>query len=121
MNDVNYLKQNGIDADKSIGELGEDMYKEMLELFLSEIADKVNKLRDCLVNNNMKDYSTYVHGIKGESAYLGFTELVRQALEHQNKSTEGDTNYISQNYATLVQEIQRVINVVCVFLGRVSA
>ena len=121
MNDINYLKQNGIDGEKTIANLGEDMYKELLEMFLNGIVDKVNKLRESLINNNMKDYSTYVHAIKGECAYLGCTELVNQALEHQNKSSENDINYITQNYPTLVNEIQRVINVICVYLGKIKS
>ena len=118
MNDLNFLKNNKIDVDKSVNELGLDMYNELLGVFLTEIFDKVNKLQTSLQTNNMQDYSTYVHGIKGESLYLGFTELARQALEHQTMSEQGNFEYIKNNFIPLITEISRVIKVARIYLGK---
>lgn len=118
MNDLNFLKNNKIDVDKSVNELGLDMYNELLGVFLTEIFDKVNKLQTSLQTNNMQDYSTYVHGIKGESLYLGFTDLANIALTHQTKSGEGDVNYINSDYNNLIAEIGRIIKVLRIYLGR---
>lgn len=118
MNDLNFLKNNKINVDKSISELGLDMYNELLGVFLNEIFEKVNKLNTALQVNNMNDYATYVHGIKGESLYLGFTDLANISLTHQTKSQEGDINYIRSDYNNLIAEIGRIIKVLRIYLGR---
>ena len=118
MKDVNFLRNNKIDVDKSVSELGLDMYNELVEVFLNEIVDRVNKLNTSLNNNNMLDYSTYVHAIKGESLYLGFTDLANMSLIHQTKSGEGDIEYIKKDYDNLINEICRIIKVVRIYLGR---
>ena len=118
MNDINFLKANGVDIETSINALGLDLYNETLGIFLDEIMDKINKLQNSLLTNNLKDYATYVHAIKGESSYLGFTELTKQSLEHQLKSQEGDIEYIKNNYTSLITELSRVIKVSRIYLGK---
>ena len=118
MNDENFLKANGVDTESSLDTFGEDLYKESLGIFLDEIIDKIKKLQECLMTNNIKDYTTYVHGIKGESLYLGFKELASQALTHQQKGEIGDIEYIRNNFVPLVTEISRVIKVGKIYLGR---
>lgn len=117
MNNIEFLRANGVDIENSVNTLGLDLYNETLNVFLSEIVDKTNKLKECLMANNMKDYATYVHAIKGECSYLGFTELTKQALDHQLKSQAGDAEYIRNNYVTLLTEIGRVIKVARIYLG----
>ena len=118
MGDINFLRANGVDTTSSIEVFGEDTYKEVLEVFLREVVEKVSKLNESLLNKNLQDYATYVHAIKGESSYLGFTELVRQATEHQKKAQAGDVNYITTNYLNLVNEVNRIINVAKTYLGK---
>ena len=118
MNDINYLINNGINASDIISNLGIDTFKEVMGMFLDEINEKVNKLRDSLISGNLQDYATYVHGIKGEANYLGFKKLTELAYSHQLKSQEGDIEYIKNNYLILLNEIARVINVSKVYLGR---
>jgi len=118
MKDVNFLKANGVDIESSVNTLGIETYNEVLDVFLTEIIDKVNKLRDCLMTNNLKDYATYVHAIKSESQYLGFNELSKMALDHQLKSQEGNIEFITNNYVPLITEISRVIKVGRVYFGK---
>ena len=118
MNDINFLKANGVETDETINSLGISTYNEVLDMFLSEINDKVNKLQECLVTKNMADYATYVHGIKGEAHYLGFTKLVELALDHQLRSQEGNFEYVNSKFNELVQEIARVIKVSRIYLGK---
>ncbi len=117
MYDVNFLKNNKINADKCISELGLNTYNELLHVFLKEIIDMVNNLNKSLCSNNMQDYSTYVHGIKGESLYLGFKDLASRALTHQEKSAAGDIEYIKKDYDNLINEICRIIKVLRIYLG----
>ena len=109
MNDVNFLKANGVDIESSVNTFGVE---------LDEIIDKIHKLQECLQTGNIKDYTTYVHAIKGESLYLGFKDLANLALTHQQKGEINDVVYITNNFVPLITEIGRVIKVGKIYLGR---
>lgn len=118
MNDLNFLRANGVNVEESVNTLGIETYNEVLNMFLDEIVDKVNKLQENLINKNMVDYATYVHAIKGEAHYLGFDKLVNLALDHQLRSQENNCDYIQENFNELIQEIARVIKVSKIYLGK---
>ncbi len=118
MNDLNFLRANGVNVEESVNTLGIETYNEVLNMFLDEIVDKVNKLQENLINKNMGDYATYVHAIKGEANYLGFDKLVNMALDHQLRSQENNYDYIQENFNGLIQEIARVIKVSKIYLGK---
>lgn len=118
MHNKEFLKVNGVDTENSLDSFGEETYIEILTIFVNDINDRINKMNEALKNNNLKDYSTYVHAIKGESGYLGFSELARQTLEHQLKAEVLDTEYIRNNYQILINEIARVIKVSKIYLGQ---
>ena len=118
MNDLNFLIANGVNVEQSVNTLGIETYHEVLDMFLSEIVDKVNKLQECIINKDMPNYATYVHAIKGEAHYLGFDKLVEMALDHQLKSQEGNLEYIQSSFNGLIQEIARVIKVSKIYLGK---
>ena len=118
MNDISFLKNNKIDVDKCISELGIETYNELMGVFLDEIMDRINKINESYTNHNLNDYSTYVHAVKGESLYLGFKDLANITLIHQTKADEGDFDYISKDYNNLIDEICRVIKIVRIYLGR---
>lgn len=113
-----FLKVNGVDVENSLDSFGEDTYIEILTIFVNDINDRVNKMNESLNNNNLKDYATYVHAIKGESGYLGFGELARQTLEHQLKAESQDLDFIKNNYQALLNEIARVIKVSKIYIGQ---
>ena len=118
MNDINFLKANGVDIESSVNTFGVELYNESLGIFLDEIMDKIHKLQECLQTGNIKDYTTYVHAIKGESLYLGFKDLASLALTHQQKGEINDLVYITNNFVPLITEIGRVIKVGKIYLGR---
>ena len=113
-----FLKVNGVDTVSSIDSFGEDTYKEILTVFVDEINDRINKLNESLNTNNLKDYATYVHAIKGESGYLGFTALAKITLDHQLKAEANDIEFIKNNYQALMNELARVIRVSKIYLGQ---
>ena len=82
------------------------------------IDEKLAKMNESLSSNNLKDYATYVHAIKGESGYLGFSELAKQTLNHQLSAEKGDIDFIRNNYQSLINEIARVIKVSRIYLGQ---
>ena len=112
MHTEEYLKENGIDIEQSLGLLGDlETYDDILQEFLDHIEERRTKLHDCLNNSDMENYEIEVHALKSDSKYLGFTSLANMALEHQNKSHDGDVEYVSSHYDELSDEVTKFIDI----------
>lgn len=110
---MDFLRDNGIDIDSAIEILGDiDMVDETLDDFLVEMEDRMPLIEEYKNNNDMENYAILVHAIKGDSKYLGFTKLAELSYNHQMKAQENDSNYISNNYDELVNEINKIIKIV---------
>ncbi len=118
MKDVNFLKNNDIDVDEGLNILGDmEMYNDTLKDFLDVSTDRLVNLKKYYEDGDMANYRIEVHALKGDSKYLGFHLLADMALEHQLKSEDNDINYIKSHYNELIDEYNRIINVVSEYLG----
>lgn len=118
MQDINLLKNNGIDVDSGIDILGDlDTYNEILADFLEASGERMLKLEEYKNAMDMKNYAIEVHALKGDSKYLGFTKLADISLAHQLKSEENNIDYVNNHYNELVNEANRIINVVNDYLN----
>ena len=88
------------------------MYNETLEEFLSNINERINKLNDFKISEDMSNYAIEVHALKSDSKYLGFTKLAEFAFEHEMKSKENDINYINKNYEELINELNCILEII---------
>ncbi len=117
-NNIEYLKQNGVDIDKSLELLGDiNTYNDLLKEFMATIKDKVNNLYRYKNNNDLVNYAILVHSLKSDSRYLGFTKLADIALNHELKSKENDLTYINNNFNLLLNEVREVINIANKYLN----
>ena len=118
MRDLNFLIGNGIDANTSLELLGDiRTYNEALTDFLYSIKEKLMKIQNYRNKNDMKNYSIFVHSLKSDSKYLGFTTLSKMAYQHEIASKDNDINYIQNNYNQLIIEAIRVAKVVQEYLN----
>ena len=69
------------------------------------------------VENNMKDYSIDVHVLKSDSKYLGFKKLAELSYEHELKSKEDDVQYINKHHDELMNEYNRIKNIIYKYLS----
>ena len=116
--DTDYLKEKGIDVDSSLELLGDmEMYEETLNAFLEENKTRIPRIKENKENGNMKDYSIDVHALKSDSKYLGFTKLAELSYNHELKSKEDDKEYVNKHYDELMNETNRIINIVKRYLG----
>lgn len=114
----NILINEGIDVDTGIEILGDiEIYNETLGDFLEEMKERLPKIEEYKNNNDMENYAILVHAMKGDSKYLGFTKLAELSLNHQLKSQENDYQYIRNNYEELINEANRIIEVVNNYLN----
>ncbi len=115
---IDYLKQNNIDIDKSLELLGDiNTYNDLLKEFMATIKDKVNNLYRYKNNNDLDNYAVLVHSLKSDSRYLGFTKLADIALQHELKSKENDLTYLNNNFNLLFNEVKEVVNIISKYLN----
>ena len=119
MLNVEYLKENGVNIDKSL-ELFGDMatYNSTVGDFLVGVSAKVPKLIKYKGDNDMNNYSIYAHSIKADARYFGFTKLEEIAYNHEQKSKEGDLYFIQSDFDNLINEIDRVSKVIKEYLEK---
>lgn len=114
---MEFLKENGIDIDKSLELLGDiETYNEILNDFYSEINEKLTNLENYKNDNDMENYSILVHSLKGECKYLGFNTLADICYNHQLKSEENDNKYIDNDFVNLINEANKIIDIVKKYL-----
>ena len=110
MRDIKFLEDNGVDVKKSLELFGDsNTYNETIGEFLVGIHTKINQLIKCLNGKDMANYAIYVHSMKSDAKYFGFTKLAEMAYEHELKSKDGDFSYISTHINDLINETNKTI------------
>ncbi len=64
----------------------------------------------------MKDYFIDVHALKSDSKYLGFKKLAELSYEHELKSKENDSEYATLHFKELMDEYDRIKNVITKYM-----
>lgn len=121
MMDINFLKANNVDVNKSLELFGDiETYNNTIGDFLIGAKDKLPKLEMYKNNKDMANYTIYAHSLKSDAKYFGFTRLAELAYEHEMKAKEGDFSYVYENFDILKQEANRMIEVVKRYLEQDS-
>lgn len=117
MKDIKFLSQNGVDVEKSLelfGDIG--TYNDTIGDFLVGAKEKLAKLEVYKNAKDMVNYEIYVHSLKSDAKYFGFTKLAEIAYDQELKSKAGDIYYIYEHYNELVSEVSRTIHIVKEYL-----
>ena len=117
-NNINYLKENGINISSSLELLGDiKTYNEILKEYVNGINEKITNLTNFKNNNDMENYAILVHSLKSESRYLGFDKLADICLQHELKSKENDATYVNNNFNILLTELNNILEIVKQYLN----
>lgn len=109
MKDINYLKQNGVDINKSLELFGDiETYNETLTEFKNAIDGKLEQIKKYYEEGDMPNYAIYVHSLKSDCKYFGFLKLASMAYDHEMKSKGNDMAYIKKHYQELIDEANKV-------------
>lgn len=112
MNDVNILKNNGVNLEASLEYLGDmELYNETLGEFLSLVNGKMDDLAKFKDAHDMENYAISAHSLKSDARYLGFTTLGEIALAHEMAGKEGREDFVIANFDSFMNETKRMINV----------
>ena len=118
MNDIEYLKSNGVDVDSGIEYLGDlESYEETMQEFLRLSNDKVEKLKEYKDADDLENYSIYSHSVKADARFLGFLKLSEVALAHETQAKAGNKEFIDANFDNFVSEIEKYKTISTNYLG----
>ena len=110
MRDIKFLKENGVDIDKSLELFGDsNTYNETIGEFLVGIHTKIGELIKFMNSGDAANYSVYAHSLKSDAKYFGFTKLADMAYIHEMKSKSGDLYYITSHINELIKETNNAI------------
>ncbi len=119
MKDVNLLINNGVDVNASLELFGDiDTYNETLEDFLNTVDEKIGNMTKYKEESDMKNYAILVHSLKSDARYLGFTKLAELSYNHEMQSKANNDIYVYDNYDELINEANRIIDLVREYLGK---
>ena len=118
MKDKTILLNNGVDVDASLELFGDmETYNETLNDFLESVFEKLEEIKKYKEAKDMPNYAILVHSLKSDSKYLGFTKLAELSYQHELESKANNLEFVLEHYDELVNEANRVINVVQKYLG----
>lgn len=118
MNDVDFLKNNGVNVDQSLELLGDiEMYNETMNDFLGEVEDKLAKLDQYKQAGDMPNYAIEVHSLKSDAKYLGFVTLADLSYQSELKSKANDTVFVNDNHDNVMNEARKMIKLSKMYLG----
>ena len=115
---INYLKNNGVDLEKSLELLGDmEMFDMTLKDFFDTAFDRWKSILECKEKNDLESYAILVHSLKSDSKYLGFMRLSEIAYEHELKSKDKDLGFINRHFKELGDEFNRVLLIIKNYLN----
>ncbi|MEG0909751.1 MAG: response regulator [Bacilli bacterium] len=119
MKDINILKENGVNVAASLELFGDmETYNETLNDFLESVDQKLSDIKKYKEQEDMPNYAILVHSLKSDSKYLGFTKLADLSYQHELESKNSNIQFVNVNYEALVEEANKMINLVKKYLGQ---
>lgn len=110
MKSIRFLKENGVDVDKSIELFGDlDLYNSTMNDFLESIDGKLEKLKTFKEINEIENYAIFAHSVKSDARYLGFVSVADIALKHEMAGKEDNQKFIMDNYEELIESVNNMI------------
>ena len=118
MKDIEFLKSNGVDIDKSLEIFGDiNTYNDTIGEFLTGVDEKIKKLAKYKNNNDMQNYAIFVHSLKSDAKYFGFTSLADAAYAQELKAKANDSYYITEHFKELETLVSKAKNLVKEYLS----
>ena len=112
MNDVNILKNNGVNLEASLEYLGDmETYNDTLKEFLDLVDGKLGELQKYKDTHDMENYGIQAHSLKSDARYLGFTNVGEIALSHEMAGKEGREDFVVQNYDAFIAAVNNMVRV----------
>ncbi len=104
------LKACGIDLNNGLGHIHNDFeqYLELAKMFVSQVENTMGQLQVFMEQEDSKNYKIYVHGLKGNAATLGATELADIAKQHEDAAKNEDITFVREHFNVLLEKVNKV-------------
>ena len=110
---INFLKQNNVDVDKGLENMMDiETYDEILNDFYENVPEDMKKIENYKNAGDMPNYAILVHALKSNARSFGFTDLGEMAYAHELESKAGNTNYVNENYQSLVDKVNETLDII---------
>lgn len=117
MKSIEFLKNNGVDVDKSLELFGDmEIYNETMQDYLDSIEEKKSNLERYKNQSSWANYAIYAHSIKSDARYLGFTQTAEIALQHEMAGKESNQHFIEKDYNHLINETNEMTRIIKEYL-----
>lgn len=110
---INFLKENNVDVLSGIENMMDfETYNDILNDFYDSLKDELKKIDDYKNSSDMANYAILVHALKSNARSFGFNKLGEIAYNHEMSSKACDVNYVNDHYHELVDEANRVYDII---------
>ncbi len=114
-----YLESQGVDVDHGLELLGDmETYEMILDEFLNNIDERLNKLTTTLEQKDMPNFAIEVHALKSDAKYLGCMTLADIAYKYEMASKENNIGEVEAGFAGLKEETEKVVKIIKNYLGK---
>ena len=105
-------KKTHIDRDKGVRYLGgnADDYEEILQVYLSDGREDIQKIQEKYQSEDWKNYTVYVHALKSTSFGIGADGLGEMAKAMETAGREEDLAYIHANHKKMMGMYEEVLS-----------
>lgn len=118
MKDIKYLLDNNVKVNEALELFGDiETYNETLKDFVASIPEKLSKVKEYKENTDMPNYAIYVHSLKSDAAYFGFSKLQTCAYNHEIESKANNFMFVYENYDELINYAYEALNIARTYLG----
>lgn len=99
-----------VDWDEGLARAGDDVdfFKELIELFLEDVPNRLQALEDALAAGSAAEAAAAAHSIKGAAANLSATAVRDRAYELEQRARGDDLDGIEPGVEALKQEVMRL-------------
>lgn len=87
-----------------------DFFKELLELFISDVDDRLRDLQQAAESGDVGQVRSIAHSLKGAAANLSAEDVRQAAWEIESRSRSGDISGLGPLVVTLRGEVKRLID-----------
>lgn len=100
-------EMKGINIADGVANTGnEELYYSLLGDFYITIDMKIKKIRRCVMENRLRDYTIEVHALKSAARLIGATELSDAFYRLELMGNEGDLERIEQETPAVLEHLR---------------
>ena len=90
----------------------EEMYQEMLDMYYAQGQQTLQKLTECYIAFDWKQYKVIVHALKGTSLMIGAVDFSEKAKKLENAASDGAEEIILAEHEKFMEEYQAILKLV---------